>query len=165
MSGESRIAITLPARDFIRDWRRYNLVANYVAEYASYFFEHKDRAENVISSVFYELLEHTATISREEADLVMHLVKRDDRVLIEIATHASPEAVGPHQTLLSNLAKKEIAGYYREILESDPAVNEGHRDLGLVMLVHDYNAELSTRVDTDGAITLSASIGQEEMNP
>ena len=39
-----RISLRLQARDFSRDWRRYNLVANYVAEYASYFFAHKDRA-------------------------------------------------------------------------------------------------------------------------
>jgi hypothetical protein len=173
MSGETpaaptarRIALRLPARDFSRDWRRYNLVANYIAEYASYFFPHKDRAENVISSVLYELLEHMASISREDSEIALRLVAREGRLVFEIVTSgADRETLGAHQMLVAGLARGDIEGTYRRLLESD-AEGEGRQgELGLVMLAHDYGAELSTTVDPQGAVTLSASIGQEEMNP
>jgi hypothetical protein len=165
-SSARRIDLRVPARDFSRDWRRYNLVANYVAEYASYFFEHKDRAENVISSVLYELLEHMAGISREDAEIALRLVAREGRLIFEIATSgASYETLGPHQELVAGLARGDLTQVYRRLLESE-AEGEGHPgELGLAMLAHDYGAELSTTVDPAGAVTLSATIGQEEMNP
>jgi hypothetical protein len=159
-----RIALRLPARDFSRDWRRYNLVANYVAEYASYFFAHKDRAENVISSVLYELLEHMASISREDADLALKLESADGAVLFEIATSgALPETVAPHEALISKLNRGDREGLYRGLLEKETGGVQG--ELGLAMVAHDYGAALTTRVDPAGAVTLCASIGQEEINP
>ncbi len=161
-----RIALRVPARDFSRDWRRYNLVANYVAEYASYFFAHKDRAENVISSVLYELLEHMAGISLEDAEIAVRLAAREGRVVFEIATSgAVRETVGHHQDLVAELSRGDLDRTYRHLLESDVEGEGHHGELGLAMLAHDYGAELSTRVDQAGAVTLSATIGQEEMNP
>jgi len=172
MSGEiggsrsgSRIAVTLPARDFASDWRRYNLVANYIAEYVSYFFEHRDRAENVISSVFYELLEHMATISRDDARLGMRLVTADNRVIFEIST-TSPrsETLDTHRRLVAALAAEDVDSLYREILES-PSGESRQGELGLTMIAHDYRARLSTTEDPAGALTLAASVGLEEMRP
>jgi hypothetical protein len=162
----SRIAVTLPARDFASDWRRYNLVANYVAEYASYFFAHRDRAENVISSVFYELLEHMATISREDAGLSVRLQTQEARVVFEISTsNARPEALDPHRKLLEALGSANIDSLYREILEA-PSTEPGQQEkLGLTMLAHDYQARFSTTEDPAGSVTLLASIGLEELIP
>jgi hypothetical protein len=67
--GHLLARLTLPARDLQLDWRRFSLVANYLAEYSAYHFEQKDRAENLISSVFYELIERLASSSRREARL------------------------------------------------------------------------------------------------
>jgi hypothetical protein len=162
----SRIAVTLPARDFVSDWRRYNLVANYIAEYASYFFEHRDRAENVISSVFYELLEHMATISREDARLDMRLLTVEGRMVFEISTsNPKAEALGPHRRLLVALGGTDIDSLYRAILEAPPAETRQPGELGLTMLAHDYRAKLSTTEEPSGSVTLHASVGLEELNP
>ena len=67
--GHLLARLTLPAQDLQLDWRRFSLVANYLAEYSAYHFEQKDRAENLISSVFYELIERLASSSRREARL------------------------------------------------------------------------------------------------
>ena len=173
MSGKSniptdggRIALTLPARDFARDWRRYNLVANYIAEYASYFFEHRDRAENVISSIFYELLEHMATISQEDARLAVRLLTQDGRVVFEISSsNPRPEALDPHRKLLAALGGGDIDSLYREILEAAPGEPRQQGELGLTMLVHDYHARLSMTEDPAGSVTLNASVGLEELSP
>jgi hypothetical protein len=162
----SRITVTLPARDFASDWRRYNLVANYIAEYVSYFFEHRDRAENVISSVFYELLEHMATISREDARLAMRLLTADNRVIFEISTsNPKSETLDTHRKLLAALGSADIDSLYREILESPSGESPHQGELGLTMIAHDYRARLSTTEDPAGSVTLHASVGLEELRP
>ena len=164
--GGSRIAVTLPARDFASDWRRYNLVANYIAEYVSYFFEHRDRAENVISSVFYELLEHMATISGEDARLAARLLTEEDRVVFEITTsNPRAEALQSHRTLLKTLGSGNIDSLYRELLESPTDRPRPQGELGLTMLAHDYRAKLSTTEDPAGAVTLHVFLGLEELRP
>ena len=165
-NGGSRIAVTLRAKDFADDWRRYNLVANYIAEYASYFFEHRDRAENVVSSVFYELLEHIATISQEDACLSARLLTKDGRIVFEISTsNPRPDALGPHRKLLDALGSADIDSLYREILEATPGEPRLQGELGLTMLAHDYRARFSMTEDPAGPVTLQASIGLEELIP
>jgi hypothetical protein len=160
------VALRLPARDFSRDWRRFNLVANYVAEYASYFFSHKDRAENVISSVFYEMLGHMAAISREDAMLAVRLDSAGGKVLFQIATSgALPATVGPHEGLVAELGRGDPGDVYRRMLEREPQAAGLAGEIGLAMIAHDYRAALTTRVDPQGAVTLCASIGHEEISP
>jgi hypothetical protein len=166
MSADSRIALTLPARDFSLDWRRYNLVANYIAEYASYYYEHKDRAENVISSVFYELLEHMATISREDADLALRLASEDGRVLFEIASSGvDPQARARHEELVAGLGREGLEAGYKRILEDESDAEDHRGKLSLVLLAHDYHAEISTRAGASGSVVLQAAVAQDEMNP
>jgi hypothetical protein len=158
-----KIALMLLAKDFVSDWRRFNLVANYIAEYASYFFEHRDRAENVISSVFYELLEHMAALSRDDAGLSVRLRTQDRRVVFEISTsNPRPEALKLDRKLLEALGSADIDSFYREILEA-PSTDQGQ--LGLTMLAHDYRARFSSTEDPSGAVTLQATIGVEELVP
>jgi len=164
--SRGRITLRLQARDFSRDWRRYNLVANYVAEYTSYFFEHKDRAENVISSVLYELLEYMVGMSLDDSELALGLITRDGRLYFEIATSgATREGYGQHQELLADLARGDLDGLYRRMLVSESEGQGSRRSLGIAMLAHDYRAEFSTSVDRAGAVAMSASIGHDEMNP
>jgi hypothetical protein len=166
MVDGSRIAVTLPARDFISDWRRYNLVANYIAEYVSYFFEHRDRAENVISSVFYELLEHMTTLSGEDARLATRLLTQSDRVVFEIST-SSPraEALESHRALMKALGSTDIDSFYRALLESPSDGPRPQGELSLAMLAHDYRATLSTIEGPSGSVTLHVSLGLEELRP
>ena len=165
-ASAGRISLRLQARDFSRDWRRYNLVANYVAEYASYFFAHKDRAENVISSVLYELLEYIVGMSLDDSELALGLNMHDGRLFFEIATSgATREGFGQHQELLADLSQGDLDGLYRRMLVSDSEGQGGRGSLGIAMLAHDYRAEFSTSVDPAGAVAMSASIGQDEMSP
>ncbi len=159
------IALTLPARDFALDWRRFNLVANYIAEYASYNYEHKDRAENVISSVFYELLEHMAAISREDALLGLRLAAENGRILFEIASSGvEPPNRQQHERMIGELHRGDLDSWYRGILEAEPEAGGAGRKLGLALIAHDYHADISTHGDA-GSVILQAAVGQEEMNP
>ncbi|HVO40031.1 MAG TPA: hypothetical protein VMV03_13455 [Spirochaetia bacterium] len=160
------IALTLPARDFALDWRRFNLVANYIAEYASYNYAHKDRAENVISSVFYELLEHMASISREDALLALRLAADNGHILFEIASSGvEPPSLKRHEQLVGELRRGDLDSWYRGILETEPEAAPAGGLLGLALIAHDYHADISTQSGDSGAVILRAALGQEEMNP
>jgi hypothetical protein len=164
-ASPGHIEVAVPARDFSLDWRRFNLVANYIAEYASYFFEHKDSAENLISSVFYELLEYMAGISREDAHLRLRLVSADGRLVFEISSSgvdATPLAL--HQKLIAGLDCGDREKIYRDTLEAGPHAGDVDARLGLAMLAHDYHASISTRVDDSGSVVLLVSLGNEELS-
>ena len=68
-AGVTHLVLKQPIRDFQLDWRRYNLISNYFAEYCSYLFEQKDKAENLISTVLYELTEAMANYAKRNANI------------------------------------------------------------------------------------------------
>ncbi len=161
-----RIALTVPVRDFALDWRRYNLVANYLAEYASYFYEHKDRAENMISSVFFELLEHMAAISREDARLALRLAAEDGHLVFEVSSSGvEPQGRIRHEQLVAELRSDRLEALYREILEADEDTQDIRERFSLAVLAHDYHAEISTEAGGADSVVLRAAVAYEEMNP
>jgi hypothetical protein len=158
------LRLVVPVKDFSLDWRRYNLVANYLAEYSAYHFEHKDKAENLISTVFYELIEQTVAASRHDARLDIQFCTAGRWLLFELASSFPREGIQRLTETLEELLEADIGAYYTALLEDDldkPAVR---RVLGMAMIVHDYRGQLSASLEPDsGAVTLRARISQEEI--
>ena len=162
--GRQLARLTLPANDFQLDWRRYSLVANYLAEYSAYFFEQKDRAENLISSVFYELIERLASCSRKEARLDIRFTAASGWLLFELASSFPAEEVASLRQLLGEILGSDVAGYYSRLLASDLETEANRRKLGLAMVAHDYQARLSGVLDdADGSVTLRALVSEGEI--
>jgi hypothetical protein len=162
--GKQLARLSLPAGDFHLDWRRYSLVANYLAEYSAYFFEQKDRAENLISTVFYELIERLASCSRGEARLDIRFSAASGWLLFELATSFPAGEVASLRTLLEELLGSDVAGYYGRLLASDLETETNRRKLGLAMVAHDYQARLSGTLDeADGSVTLRALVSEQEI--
>ena len=161
----SHLQLIVPVKDFTLDWRRYNLVSNYIAEYSAYQFEHKDKAENLISSVFYELIEHMVSASRHEVRLDIKFFIVDQWMLFELSSSFSAEGFQKITKILNQLLNTDIDSYYSNLLEEDLDKPENKRILGLAMLAHDYNAKLSASKEADtGDVTLRARIKQEEID-
>jgi hypothetical protein len=160
----SHLRLVVPVKDFSLDWRRYNLVANYLAEYSAYHFEHKDKAENLISSVFYELIEKMVAASRHEAKLDMQFCTAGQWLVFDLSSSFPKEGIRGLADTLKELLEADIDAYYTALLQDDldkPAVR---RVLGLAMVAHDYRARLSASLEADtGAVTLRARISQEEI--
>jgi hypothetical protein len=160
----SHLRLVVPVKDFSLDWRRYNLVANYLAEYSAYHFEHKDKAENLISSVFYELIEHMVAASRHEARLDMQLCTAGTWLVFDVSSSFPRDGIQRLAGTLQELREADIDAYYTALLENDLDKPSVRRDLGLAMVAHDYRARLAAALDTDtGAVTLRARISQEEI--
>jgi hypothetical protein len=161
----SHLQLIVPVKDFSLDWRRYNLISNYIAEYSSYQFEHKDKAENLISSVFYELIEHMVSSSRHEAKLDIKFFVGEQWILFDLSSSFSTEGFQKITEILNRLLNTDIDSYYTSLLEEDLDKPDNKRILGLAMLAHDYNAQLSASKEADtGAVTLRARIRQEEID-
>ncbi len=162
--GRLLARLTLPANDFRLDWRRYSLVANYLAEYSAYFFEQKDRAENLISTVFYELIERLAPCSRKEARLDLRFSAAAGWLLFELASSFPAEEVAGLRSLLAELLESDVAGYYGRLLASDLETEANRRKLGLALVAHDYRARLSGVLDeAEGSVRLRALVSEEEI--
>jgi hypothetical protein len=163
-SAVAHLRLVVPVKDFSLDWRRYNLVANYLAEYCSYHFEYKDRAENLISSVFYELIEQMVGASRHEARLELELCTAGEWVVFELSSSFPRESVQSLAATLNELHAADIDAYYTSLLESELDKPAARRTLGLAMIAHDYRARLSAVLEADsGAVRLRARISQKEI--
>jgi hypothetical protein len=161
----SHMRIILPVNDFILDWRRYNLVSNYIAEYTSYHFEHKDRAENLISTIFYELIAHIASSSLKNSFLDIQFSTYEDWLIFEISSSINSEEVGQIKEILTEINKKDLDSYYLNFLEADLDQPTMQKKMGMLMIAHDYNAHLSARIsDDEGSATIRALVRQKEFN-
>jgi len=161
----SHIQLMLPVNDFLLDTRRYNLVSNYIAEYSSYHFEHKDRAENLISSVFYELLEYIVSSSNGSSKVDIRFSTSDEWLIFELSSKISSDELGRFKELLSEINEKDLESYYRAILESDDAEISLQKKMGMVMIAHDYHARITATLDEDeGSAFLRAFVRREEIN-
>jgi hypothetical protein len=162
--GRLLARLTLPANDLQLDWRRFSLVANYLAEYSAYHFEQKDRAENLISSVFYELIERLAGSSRREARLDLSFTAFADWLLFELHSSFPAEELARIRELLVELQGGDQEGYYRSLLAADLDAEANRHKLGLAMVAHDYHARLSGLLDArDGTVVLRALVEEQEI--
>ena len=164
-AGPPLMRLLLRVNDFVLDWRRYNLVSNYMAEYSSYFFEQKDRAENLISSVFYELIGHLSSCANPDSRIDIRFSVREGWLLFAISATIPRGELGWLKELLEEIERGDLDASYRSLLEADLSVPAVYRKMGLIMLAHDYRARLSARLDEkEGMATVHAVIRQEEID-
>ena len=163
--GRLLARLTVPANDLRLDWRRFSLVANYLAEYSAYHFEQKDRAENLISSVFYELIERLGSGSRREARLDIRFTAFADWLLFELRSSFAAEELARIRELLQELQGSDREEYYRGLLAADLEAEANRHKLGLAMVAHDYHARLSVQLDSgSGSVVLRALVGEQEIS-
>lgn len=160
--GELLMRLILPAHDFSLDWRRYSLVSNYVAEYSAYHFDQKDRAENLISSVLYELVEYLASSSRRESKIDIQFFSVKGWLLFEVAASIPPEEVSILKEALTELQQADLGVYYQELLSSDLEMLSNKKKLGMAMIAHDYHAQISALLDEQGGTAVLRTLLSEE---
>jgi hypothetical protein len=159
------VRLVVPAGDFSLDGRRYNLVANYIAEYSAYRFEPKDAAENLISSVFYELIEYMAGCSRREARLDIRLYASDSLLRFDLSSSFAREEAAQLDSFLREMMREDLDELYRGLLTAELDSAAGRWELGLTMVAHDYHAGLSAAIDeASGGVTLRALVRREEID-
>ncbi len=161
----THLAVKQPVRDFQLDWRRYNLVSNYFAEYSSYLFEQKDRAENLISTVLYELCEAMTHYAERNSGILIKLITTTQMILFELAAFSPPDLRGPLEQTVQAINRKDLSSTYFSLLSSDNHVQEPEIHFGLILIAHDYSANMALGINTkNNATTLRVAIAKEEIN-
>ncbi len=131
----------IQAGDLQAQWKRCNMVANYIAEYVSYQFSEREWAENLISTVTNEFLEAVSSLSPAEADLLVRCRHRESDLVIEIEHGLRPDIAQPYATLLNELAHEVSDEYYLSRLTANRPV-VGFNQLGLTMVAHDFGVRI-----------------------
>jgi hypothetical protein len=163
-TGITHLALKQPVRDFQLDWRRYNLISNYFAEYSSYLFEQKDRAENLISTVLYELSEAMIQYADRNANIIIKLITLEQAVVFELATFSPPEKREVLEQTIRVINQEDLNTTYFSLLALDRPQEFADIHFGLVLIAHDYNARFALSVNNkNNVITLRASITKEEI--
>jgi hypothetical protein len=163
-TGITHLALKQPVRDFQLDWRRYNLISNYFAEYSSYLFEQKDRAENLISTVLYELTEAVIQYADRNANIVVKLITLEQSVVFELATFSPPDKRETLEQTIRLINQEDLNTTYFSLLAEERPKQLTDIHFGLVLIAHDYNAKFALSVNPkNNVITFRVSIAKEEI--
>jgi hypothetical protein len=160
-------SIAMPAMDFVVQWNRCGITADYLADYLAYAFERRDVARSVITTAANELLENAAKFSSDKKSAVRISARlRGDSLELEVENVADADHVDALTAVLDALSRGEAASLFASRIES----NE-RGGLGLIILARDYAARLGARIvsanggslDQTFSVTVRASIAADEV--
>jgi hypothetical protein len=134
------------AADFQQEWRRCSLAANYIAAYAAYQFERRERMENLISTIANEMLETAVRLAPPQSDLQMRCVQLEDGLRLDSSHRIRGEAARPYLALLEQLQDGRQDELYLELLTSEQDPADYFNQLGLTMIAHDFGARLTAQL-------------------
>jgi hypothetical protein len=134
------------ANDLQQEWKRCNMVANYIAEYVAYQFSEREWAENLISTVTNEFLEAVSSLSPSQADLAVRCRHDNGDLLIEIEHGLRPEVAEPYMALLAELSGQVSDERFLGLLTADRPLLDFNQ-LGLAMIAHDFQARIGASYD------------------
>ncbi|MEO8623201.1 MAG: hypothetical protein ABI625_19145 [bacterium] len=160
--------IAIPAMDFVVQWHRCGMTADYLADYFAYAFARREVARSVISTVANELLENAAKFTIDKRSLV-HISGwlRGEALEIEVENITNARHAATLSTVLEALSRGEATQLFAERLES-----KERGGLGLIVLAKDYGARLGARIaspvgaasgSTTISVTVRASIAADEV--
>ncbi len=139
--------LSVQNRDFLSAWRRCNMVANYVADYTAYQFAQRECAENLISTVTNELLEAIVRVADSGGDLRLRCMQVESGLVLETQHMVRLETAAHFHTFLKELEGPDIDDLYVALLIAESPPEIAFNQLGLAMLVHDFGAKVTARLD------------------
>jgi hypothetical protein len=136
--------LSLLVGDLQAEWKRCNMLANYIAAYLAYQFIHQERAENLISTIANELLEAVVFLAPQHSHLFISCRQFKQGLVLEVKHIIRAEAVRPYLSFLEGLNSDALNQQYLNLLTSESKPAESFNQLGLLMLAHDFGAHLTT---------------------
>lgn len=154
----------LEAGDFNHEWVRCSMLANYVAQYTAYQFMRREWAENLISTVTNDFLEAIIRLTPEKNSITLHCSQYENDLLLEVRHGLRPEMVQPYQDFLKDACTKNIDALYFQLLTVSDRPAPAFNQLGLLMLVHDFDARLAARLnEATGMVNTRVFISTKEL--
>jgi hypothetical protein len=139
---ENYFALSFLPLDVFDDWERCGKVADFIADY----FQHNFRLEssqNLISTVFNEVLENAVKFSPNNSRPIEVVVKkRQETLLLRITNALSHHRFGPFTEISRELFNADLDDLYLSRIE-DGAADESASGIGLILIKKDYGSRLS----------------------
>lgn len=141
-----RFELEVMAADFHEEWKRCNMVANYIAEYAAYQYPRRELAENLISTVLNEMLESSCRLVPQRSMLKLIIGEEPGFLRIEIEHGLEMALLQAYPDFLALLEGSFTDEQYLDLMTTE-ATTSPHffNQLGLAMVAHDFKAALSFR--------------------
>lgn len=144
----------LPTRQLRNQrWQNFGLSADFLGDYFAAFFpgdiapNHKinrrDIVKGSISYIANELIENGVKYndSRVKLPITITLQLYEHHILVEVINHAASEQADRYQAFIQTLLESDLDEFYTQQLEKS-ALGDGHSNMGILMLMNDYGAEL-----------------------
>lgn len=139
----SRIAVRGLALDFISQWRRVGMAADYVAGHMAYAFGRREEAHNILSTVLNELLENAVKFSADGSHVVgVEALHFGERLCLRADNVADRASVERFCALVERILAAEPEALFVSHLEQTAKAPQGTHGIGLVLLRKDYGARL-----------------------
>ena len=139
------LAFHFDTQDFSTEWKRLNLLANYVAEYISYQFARREKAENLLSTITNEVLEAIIHLSPQGAGFSMNYRQFPWGIRMDIDHSVSAGLLEDYQTFIAKITQGNGEELYHDLMIEEVRPSDYFNQLGLLMLVHDFSTGLETQ--------------------
>jgi hypothetical protein len=157
--------LTLQAGDFQAEWKRCNMLANYIAEYVAYQFNQQERVENIISTIANELLEAIVRLAPAQTPLHIRCLQFENGLQLDTEHGIRAEAMQPYQMFLKDLLTEDIDQLYLDLLTTEDEPIEYFNQLGLVMIPHDFGVKLTSyQLENADRICTHIFVSTEELS-
>jgi len=160
---EGAVRIVVQPIDLMTYWRRCGLLADFGAAFSSYAAAGRSPDEELVSTVFNELIENAAKFSRRRDAAVVIDVKHYHRVIkIEVQNRCDAARLDGFERFLGEIgARGEVESLYFDKL-GKKRDGDAESGIGLLMLLKDYPVKLGVKIvrhaagDQGGDVTVQA---------
>ncbi|MCA9715339.1 MAG: hypothetical protein H6713_11960 [Myxococcales bacterium] len=158
----SEMVIRFVPLDLVMQWRRCGMIADFLADFLAYNFEHKDTARNVISTVLNELLENAVKFSPEKHRRAsLALIYQGSTIRIQTRNTSNKKHVASLRRLVERLCSEDADLLFLEQLEYSATEDQEASGLGIVTLKKDYFARIAVEL-SEPDDPPAASNGEED---
>ena len=144
--AEGDVAIKVRPIDLIAYWKRCGIMADFAAAFYAYTQDQPSVQENIISTIFNELIENASKYSvKRNAEVGIHMKLYNTVLKIQTENYTPESHFQKLRKHLSELTEaKDLDELYIKTLaaKSDTTSDSG---IGLLLLVKDYNLKIGAQ--------------------
>jgi hypothetical protein len=159
-----KLKFTTTISSLKEDWRRCNLLANYIADYASYNFAAKDKADNLISTIINEIIESIVKISEKNASISLTIRQFGPNILVDVTSELESSKIDYYKDLIQRVNQDNIETLYYEHFNHNPKSSFENIEFGMIMLACDYHAQINaTFQNNDPHVSTQIMVNSKEL--
>ncbi|MEM7336594.1 MAG: hypothetical protein AAF490_31230 [Chloroflexota bacterium] len=146
------IEVNIPIQDIQTEWSRCSMLANYIAEYVAFEYEHREWAENLLSTISNELLETAVYLAPDISDLELKINKNDSAFMVTMTHLVKDPLLTHYETFIHALDSDQKQDIYINWLTQSKEEAPYFNQLGLCILTNDFDAQLQIQNESNNRV-------------